>query len=68
VKQAFTSRTRLGINASHDLGTPLAGRDAGYDPEGLGGSTAHRALEDFVVNVFVKLAPTFYRFAPPGEL
>jgi hypothetical protein len=27
-----------------------------------------RALEEFVLEVFVKLAPAFYRFAPPGEL
>jgi 8-hydroxy-5-deazaflavin:NADPH oxidoreductase len=43
-------------------------RDAGYDPEDLGGLDSARALEDFVLNVFIKLAPTFYRFAPPGEL
>jgi predicted dinucleotide-binding enzyme len=43
-------------------------RDAGYEPEGLGGLDNARALEDFVLNVFIKLAPTFYRFAPPGEL
>jgi hypothetical protein len=40
----------------------------GYDPEGPGGLDSARALEDFVVNAFIKLAPTFYCFAPPGEL
>jgi 8-hydroxy-5-deazaflavin:NADPH oxidoreductase len=43
-------------------------RDAGYDPEQIGGLDDARALEDFVTSVFVKLAPVFYRFAPAGEL
>jgi hypothetical protein len=43
-------------------------RDAGYEPEQIGGLDSARALEDFVPNVFIKLAPAFYRFAPPGEL
>jgi 8-hydroxy-5-deazaflavin:NADPH oxidoreductase len=43
-------------------------RDAGYDPEQIGGLEDARALEDFVTSVFVKLAPVFYRFAPAGEL
>jgi 8-hydroxy-5-deazaflavin:NADPH oxidoreductase len=43
-------------------------RDAGYEPESLGGLEAARALEDFVTGVFVKLSPVFYRFAPPEEL
>jgi predicted dinucleotide-binding enzyme len=43
-------------------------RDAGYEPEGLGGLENARGLEDFVTGVFVKLPPVFYRFAPPDEL
>jgi 8-hydroxy-5-deazaflavin:NADPH oxidoreductase len=43
-------------------------RDAGYNPENLGGLQSARALEDFVTSLFIKLAPIFYRFAPPGEL
>lgn len=43
-------------------------RDAGYDPEQIGGLEDARALEDFVTSVLVKLAPVFYRFAPAGEL
>jgi predicted dinucleotide-binding enzyme len=43
-------------------------RDVGYDPVSLGGLESARALEDFVVSVFAKVAPTFYRFAPPEEL
>ena len=43
-------------------------RDAGYEPENIGGLESARALEDFVPGVFVKLAPAFYRFAAPGEL
>jgi predicted dinucleotide-binding enzyme len=43
-------------------------RDAGYEPECMGGLESARALEDFVPGVFMKLSPAFYRFAPPGEL
>jgi predicted dinucleotide-binding enzyme len=43
-------------------------RDAGYDPVSVGGIENARALEDFVPNLFVKMGPVFYRFAPPGEL
>jgi predicted dinucleotide-binding enzyme len=43
-------------------------RDAGYDPVSMGGLENARALEDFVPSVFGKVAPVFYRFAPPGEL
>jgi len=43
-------------------------RDAGYEPENLGGLEGARALEDFVTGLFIKLAPIYYRFAPPGEL
>jgi predicted dinucleotide-binding enzyme len=43
-------------------------RDAGYDPESIGGLESARALEEFVLGVFVHLAPAFYRFASPGEL
>ena len=43
-------------------------RDAGYEPENIGGLENARALEDFVPGVFLKLAPAFYRFAAPGEL
>jgi predicted dinucleotide-binding enzyme len=43
-------------------------RDAGYEPEYIGGLESARALEDFVPGVFMKLAPAFYRFAPAGEL
>jgi 8-hydroxy-5-deazaflavin:NADPH oxidoreductase len=45
-------------------------RDAGYEPESVGGLDSARALEDFVPNVFSRLAaaPVFYRFAPSGEL
>ena len=43
-------------------------RDAGYEPESIGGLESARALEDFVPGVFMKLAPGFYRFAAPGEL
>jgi 8-hydroxy-5-deazaflavin:NADPH oxidoreductase len=43
-------------------------RDVGYDPVSLGGVESARALEDFVVSVFAKVAPIFYRFAPPEEL
>jgi 8-hydroxy-5-deazaflavin:NADPH oxidoreductase len=45
-------------------------RDAGYDPEGIGGLENARALEDFAMGVFSRLEtrPVFYRFASPGEL
>jgi 8-hydroxy-5-deazaflavin:NADPH oxidoreductase len=45
-------------------------RDAGYEPESIGGLESARALEDFVPGVFsrLNLAPVFYRFAAPGEL
>ena len=43
-------------------------RDAGYDPVSAGGLESARALEDFVPNLFAKIGPVFYRFAPPGEL
>jgi 8-hydroxy-5-deazaflavin:NADPH oxidoreductase len=43
-------------------------RDAGYEPEDMGGLENARSLEDFVPGVFTKLAPAFYRFAAPGEL
>ena len=45
-------------------------RDAGYEPENVGGLESARALEDFVPGVFSKLtlAPAFYRFAAPGQL
>jgi predicted dinucleotide-binding enzyme len=43
-------------------------RDAGYEPENVGGLESARALEDFVPSLFMKLAPVFYRFAAPGEL
>jgi 8-hydroxy-5-deazaflavin:NADPH oxidoreductase len=43
-------------------------RDAGYEPENIGGLENARALEDFVPGVFMKVAPAFYRFAAPGEL
>jgi predicted dinucleotide-binding enzyme len=43
-------------------------RDAGYEPENIGGLENARALEDFVPGVFMKLAPVFCRFAAPGEL
>jgi Predicted dinucleotide-binding enzymes len=43
-------------------------RDAGYDPVSVGGLESARALEDFVPNLFAKIGPVFYRFAPPGEL
>ena len=43
-------------------------RDAGYEPESVGGLDSARALEDFVPGVFMKLTPAFYRFAAPGEL
>jgi 8-hydroxy-5-deazaflavin:NADPH oxidoreductase len=43
-------------------------RDAGYEPESVGGLDSARALEDFVPGVFIKLTPSFYRFARPGEL
>jgi predicted dinucleotide-binding enzyme len=44
-------------------------RDAGYDPVSVGGLENARALEDFVPNLFGKVAVgrTFYRFAPPEE-
>jgi 8-hydroxy-5-deazaflavin:NADPH oxidoreductase len=44
--------------------------DAGYEPESLGGLENARALEDFVPEIFSRLAeaPVFYRFTPPGEL
>jgi len=48
--------------------TELRIRDAGYDPEGIGGLESARALEQFALDVFAKLAPVFYRFASPGEL
>ena len=43
-------------------------RDAGYEPESIGGLENARSLEDFVPGVFTKLSPVFYRFAAPGEL
>jgi len=44
-------------------------RDAGYEPEHVGGLDSARAIEDFAVSVFAKLQPaSFYRFATPGEL
>jgi predicted dinucleotide-binding enzyme len=44
-------------------------RDAGYEPEYVGGLDSARALEDFAINVLTRIAPpVFYRFAPPGEL
>lgn len=43
-------------------------RDAGYEPERVGGLDEARALEDFVTSLFAKLSPVFYRFATPGEL
>lgn len=43
-------------------------RDAGYEPERVGGLDQARALEDFVTSLFTKLSPVFYRFARPGEL
>jgi len=45
-------------------------RDAGYAPVSLGGLENARALEDFVPNLFAKVAVgrTFYRFTLPGEL
>jgi len=43
-------------------------RDAGYQPESTGGMESARALENFATDVFAKMAPVFYRFAPPGEL
>jgi 8-hydroxy-5-deazaflavin:NADPH oxidoreductase len=54
---------------AHDVTQQLI-RDAGYEPENLGGLESARALEDFVPGVFSKLtlAPVFYRFAAPGEL
>jgi 8-hydroxy-5-deazaflavin:NADPH oxidoreductase len=52
---------------AHDLTQQLI-RDAGYEPESLGGLESARALEDFVPGVFAKLSPAFYRFAAPGEL
>jgi hypothetical protein len=42
--------------------------DAGYEPESIGGLESARALEDFAHDVFARLGPVFYRFAPPGEL
>lgn len=46
--------------------------DPGYDPVLVGGLEHARALEDFLP-VFMGIlqsgaGPTFYRFAPPGEL
>ena len=43
-------------------------RDAGYEPENLGGLENARALEDFVPGLLGKLGRVFYRFAPAGEL
>ena len=43
-------------------------RDAGYEPESVGGLDSARALEDFVPSIFVKLSPVFYRFTAPGQL
>jgi predicted dinucleotide-binding enzyme len=45
-------------------------RDAGYEPESIGGLENARALEDFAQTILGKLqfAPAFYRFAPPGQL
>ena len=43
-------------------------RDAGYEPESIGGLEHARPLEDFVVGVFLSLPPGFYRFAAPGQL
>ena len=43
-------------------------RDAGYEPVNLGGLESARPLEDFVIGLFLKISPIFYRFAAPGEL
>jgi predicted dinucleotide-binding enzyme len=43
-------------------------REAGYEPVSLGGLESARSLEDFVPDVFGKVAPVFYRFAAPGDL
>ncbi len=43
-------------------------RDAGYEPVNLGGLESARPLEDFVMGMFLKISPIFYRFAGPGEL
>jgi predicted dinucleotide-binding enzyme len=48
--------------------TEQLARDAGYEPVSVGGLESARALEDFVVNLFTKIGPVFYRFAPPGEV
>jgi 8-hydroxy-5-deazaflavin:NADPH oxidoreductase len=54
-------------NEAQDVTQQLI-RDAGYAPESIGGLEEARSLEDFASNVFAKLGPVFYRFAPPGEL
>jgi 8-hydroxy-5-deazaflavin:NADPH oxidoreductase len=76
---AFTGRNELGRqrvrpgclyvadDEARDVTQQLI-RDAGYEPESIGGLENARALEDFVAGVFMKLAPGFYRFAAPGEL
>jgi 8-hydroxy-5-deazaflavin:NADPH oxidoreductase len=54
-------------NEARDVTRQLI-RDAGYEPEHVGDLEGARALEDFVPGIFMKVAPAFYRFAPPGEL
>jgi predicted dinucleotide-binding enzyme len=43
-------------------------RDAGYEPVSVGGLESARALEDFVLGLFLKIGQVFYRFAPPEAL
>lgn len=43
-------------------------RDAGYEPESVGGIESARSLEDLATGVIIKMGPVFYRFATPGEL
>ena len=39
--------------------------DAGYEPVRVGGLESARAVDDFVPDLLMKVAPSFYRFAAP---
>ncbi len=43
-------------------------RDAGFDPVAVGGLDSARVLEDFAIELLVKIGQVSYRFAPPGDL
>jgi 8-hydroxy-5-deazaflavin:NADPH oxidoreductase len=70
-QRAKPSQVYCGDEAAREVTEQLI-RDAGYDPVLAGGLENARALEDFLGPVFAISqsvgGPSFYRFAPPGEL